>query len=267
MPYPFISDVTTLLRVTVNDSFTVNGIPLAGRILNDSNAVIIPLLNLSLSQLQRDLERAGAYQPYKKEVVILAIPVLVGANGAGNPDPTAQQNLNFSGFFNGSAQVAPPPALPNDLLSPVALWNRPNGTALPFNELPPAAGGLQSRYQDATSLGDWEWRGDSIWWNGCLVQQDIKIRYTAGIPKFPMTLQPADFPKTTIPLLDSEQALANYMAYIFCRSRLPPGAAAELLSDYTQAKQGMVSRAVKEKQSSTFERTSPDSEGGVWFGS
>ena len=251
--------------MTVNDLFTVNGIPGAGRILNDQNFAILPLLNEALSQLGRDLESAGAFSPKKKEAIVPNIPVLNGANGPGNTDPAAQQYLGFTGFFDGS-QLWPLITLPADLLAPIALWNRGTGTGLPFNEVPENATGLPSRLQDASSVGEWEWRGDAIYLIGCLVNMDLRLRYTGSIAYFPLTLEPSDFPNTMIPILDSAQALANRMAYVFCRSRLPPGAAQELMQEYIQQKNGIASRTIKAKQGANIERQGFGSEGGVgWW--
>ena len=95
----------------------------------------------------------------------------------------------------------------------------------------PAVDGLPSVYQDFT-LGQWEWRGNSIYWNGSTVEQDIRLRYEADIATYATSLNPSLFATTYIPYVDCAQPLALYCAYIFCSNKLPPGGANEILQRY-----------------------------------
>jgi hypothetical protein len=187
--YATVASVTNLARVYVNDTFKgATGTPGEGRNFIDSGPFMVPLINEALNQLQRDLETAGV-TTLRKEAIVYSIPAVDGANGAGVPDPAAQQSLGFAGLYDGS-NLWTNIVLPPDTLTPVRLWQRSSGTGLPFTDFPECTTGLISRNQDF-KLGEWEWRGDAIYWNGALVPKDVRIRYTAQAGTYTYVWQPS----------------------------------------------------------------------------
>ena len=110
-----------------------------------------------------------------------------------------------------------------------------------------------SVYQGVT-LGNWEWRGDALWFNGSQNTTDIELRYTGGVPTIPTTLNPNLFATTLIPFLDCLEALSYRCAYIFCSPRLPKGGADELQANYEAAMLKMAARWVKVLQRNPVSR-------------
>ena len=134
--------------------------------------------------------------------------------------------LASRGYFDGTT-TNPAVTLPLDLLAPLKIGQRITGSGTCFSEVPNAVDGLMSVYQGVT-LGNWEWRGDALWFNGSQNTTDIELRYTGGVPTIPTTLNPNLFATTLIPFLDCLEALSYRCAYIFCSPRLPKGGADEL---------------------------------------
>ena len=257
MPYPVIADVTTLVRIHLDDTQN-NG---AGLIFTDSASFVLPLLNDACRRLQRDLEDAGV-PTRTNEVFIPDLPPLATPGGVGVPDPTIQQNLSFSGFFDGQTLHATP-TLPTDLLVPMRMWQRSSGTGLTMSEVTPAQAGLSSEYQDF-SMGNWDWRNDAMYWNGALVAKDIRLRYKQAIANF--TGSP-DFATTTIPFLDSEEPLSYLMAYKFSASTSGAAAAADLLQGYERSKGKIISRYIRIQQETYYHRQAYGDSGDMfsWF--
>jgi len=82
-----------------------------------------------------------------------------------------------------SDATAPPNQLPTDLLMPLKLWERANGSSDDFVEMVDLTrhGGLPSRDQDIT-LSVWEWRADGLWFVGATQDTQIRLRYLKAYP-------------------------------------------------------------------------------------
>jgi hypothetical protein len=91
------------------------------------------------------------------------------------PDPSVQVFI--------SDASAPPNQLPTDLLVPLKVWERANGSTDDFSEMVDLTrhGGLPSREQGMT-LGCWEWRADGIWFLGSTQDTQIRLRYLKAYP-------------------------------------------------------------------------------------
>src|SRR6266849_3524597 len=80
---------------------------------------------------------------------------------------------------------APPNQLPTDLLVPLKLWERPNGSTQGFVEMVDLTrhGGLPSRAQDLT-LSVWEWRADGLYFLAATQDTQLRLRYLKAYPDF-----------------------------------------------------------------------------------
>lgn len=129
-----------------------------------TDAVLLPYMNAGYRKVQRALENVGQPGPIRDDVllVVAAIP--------GNPDPSLEVSITDS--------TAPPNQLPVDLLVPLKLWERPNGTSQEFMEMTDMTnkGGLPSRFQEQT-LNVWEWRSDGLFFLGATVDTQIRLKY------------------------------------------------------------------------------------------
>ena len=249
--YPTIETYLTLVRVYVNDTFKgATGTAGEGRIYTDDAPWVIPILNASLSDYQRDLDNSGV-PTLTKEQVFFEMPPINSPMGQGVPNPAVQQYLSYSGFSDGLLNYNPP-ALPIDLLAPKKIWERPSNSGLTFTEVGKAAAGIPSLYQSYT-LGSWEWRGDSIWWNGATVPKDVRLRYTAQVA-YVGDLDPKYFPTTMLPFRESVEALAYLSAEKWCSPRLPPGATAALQQKYQAVIDKIINRQVKDFQNTKYSR-------------
>ncbi len=261
--YPTIEDVTSLARALVNDTFKgATGTPGEGRVFTDDAPFVLPLLNAALSDYQRELDSASI-PTFTKEVIFLNVPPINSNLGVGQPNPAAQQNLNYTGFFDGYQNYSTP-ALPSNLLVPKRIWERSSNTGLTFSEVDTSPAGLESQYQDS-SIGQYDWRGDAIYWNGALIAKDIRLRYTAEVAFYGSSLSPSDFPTTPLPFRESVEALAYLMAEKFCSSRLPPGGTSDLQMKYKYVMDQTINRQVKRMQSTRYARQ-PYGQDGDLFG-
>ena len=253
-PYPVITDVTNFARVLVNDTFAgKTGTAGEGRIFTDDAPFILPLLNEALADFQRRLTNAGV-TTIVREAVLTPITAINSSLGLAVPNPAVQQTLSWDGFFDGN-QLVSTPSLPSDCLAPIRLWERDTGSNSTFSELLEADDGLDSIYQ-YQSLNEWEWRGDSIAWNGATVSKDIRLRYVGSVTYYQSSLSPSAFSTTQLPFRDSVQALAYKMAYMFCSARLPNGGATELEQNYEQAVKDVINRQVRRSQHNSYSRPS-----------
>jgi hypothetical protein len=259
--YPSIEEVLNLARTYLNDTVN-NG---AGLIFTDDQPFILPLINSAIATYQRDLWNRSV-PTMIREVFFNSVPPINSANGVGVPNPAVWQVLGYTGFNDG-LNFTTTPALPSDLLVPLKLWYRSSNTDLTFSEVNETANGLQTLYQEG-SLGDWEWQGDQIVWNGSINATDVRLRYLGTVTYYQDTTPPSAFPTTYIPFRDSVQALAYRVAYDFAASRTQPGGANDLLAQYQSTINGVVQRQVRRQQHVNYARDPYGSTGDIfgWFG-
>lgn len=158
--YNTLGVVNTLVRSLVNDS--------AANWCTD--ALILPYANSAYRTVQRKLANTGSGL-FITDDVLLVVPAVP----ANQQDPATQVVINDA--------TAPPNQLPSNLLQPLKLWERRNGSSDDFTEMVDLsqAGGLPSRLQDQ-ALGVWEWRTDGLYFIGATEDRQIRLRYEAALP-------------------------------------------------------------------------------------
>ena len=131
-----------------------------------TDVVLLPYINSAYRKVQRSLAMAGqtTFLSDDNLVVITALPAV---------DPGAQVAFTDSTT----------PQLPLDLIVPLKLWERRNGTNDDFVEMADTTetGGLPSRAQ-GQMLQQWEWRADGIYFVGALQDVQIRLRYEKLMP-------------------------------------------------------------------------------------
>src|ERR1700759_1072134 len=151
--YNTAGQITTLVRSLLNDS--------QGNLFTDT--ILLPYANSAYRKVQRAIGNAGGGGFIQDDalLVVSAVPA---------PDPSVQ-------VFISDAR-APPNELPTDVLVPLKVWERANGSSDEFSEMVDLTrhGGLPSREQGIT-LGCWEWRADGIWFLGATQDTQIRFRY------------------------------------------------------------------------------------------
>src|SRR4051812_11559149 len=119
-PYDTAEYVLNLARAIANDA----ALTIDGNLLADDQPYTYVLLNQAWRTLQRKLANSG-YERLLREAVLTGFaPVLI-------PDPALQVYVNWSEYWNGS-NVYDSPVLPQDLILPLRLWERPTGTTSQF---------------------------------------------------------------------------------------------------------------------------------------
>jgi hypothetical protein len=220
--YNTAGQITALVRSLLNDA--------AGNLFTD--AVLLPYVNSAYRAVQRALASAGA-GGFLTDNTQLVVPAVAAA------DPSTQVSITDA--------TAPPNQLPSDLLVPVKLWERPNGSSQDFVEMVDLTqhGGLPSRAQGVT-LGVWEWRGDGIYFLGATQDTQIRLRYAKAYP---------DLSDATSPVLarNAQEGIAYAAAAMAAWARGSPlaekwdGAASDAIEQ-------LVSAAVRREQQSARRR-------------
>src|SRR5438045_1485255 len=220
--YNTAGQITALVRSLLNDA--------QGNLFTD--AVLLPYANSAYRKVQRALGNTGAggFLSDDTLLVVAAVPA---------PDASLQVSLTDA--------TAPPNQLPTDLLVPMKLWERANGSSDDFAEMVDLTrhGGLPSRVQDAI-LSVWEWRADGIYFLGATRDTQIRLRYLKAYP---------DLTDATSPVLvrNSQEALAYATAALAGWARGSPLAEKwdEAASD---ALEDLIVQAVRREQQSSRRR-------------
>src|SRR6266849_1524150 len=193
--YNTAGQITSLVRSLLNDA--------QGNLFTD--AVLLPYTNSAYRKLQRALGNAGGGGFIQDDALLVVTAVT-------QPDTSLQVSITDA--------TAPPNQLPTDLLVPVKIWERRNGSTDDFLEMVDLTqhGGLPSRVQDVT-LSVWEWRADGLYFLGATQDTQIRLRYLKAYP---------DFTDATSPVLvrNAQEALAYATAALagWARGSLPAAA-------------------------------------------
>jgi hypothetical protein len=220
--YNTAGQITSLVRALLNDA--------QGNLFTDT--VLLPYANSAYRKTQRALGNAGS-GGFIQDDVLLVVPALAQV------DTSLQVSLTDA--------TAPPNQLPTDLLVPIKIWERSNGSSDDFVEMADLSqhGGLPSRAQGLT-LGVWEWRGDGIYFLGATQDTQIRLRYLKAYP---------DFTDATSPVLvrNSQEAIGYATAALAGWARGSPLAEKwdEAASD---ALEDLVAAAVRREQQSARRR-------------
>lgn len=220
--YNTAGQITSLVRSLLNDA--------QGNLFTD--ALLLPYLNSAYRKVQRAIGNAGGGGFIQDDTLLVVAAV-------DEADASVQVSI--------SDATAPPNQLPTDLLVPLKLWERANGSSDEFVEMVDLTrhGGLPSRVQD-TALSVWEWRADGLWFVGATQGTQIRLRYLKAYP---------DFTDATSPVLvrNAQEALAYATAALAGWSRGSP--LAEKWDDAAgDAIEDLVVAAVRREQQSCRRR-------------
>lgn len=220
--YNTAGQITSLVRSLLNDG--------PGNLFTDT--VLLPYANSAYRKVQRALGNAGG-SGFIQDDVLLVVPAVT------QTDTSLQVSITDA--------TAPPNQLPTDLLVPIKIWERPNGSTDDFLEMVDLTqhGGLPSRVQDVT-LSVWEWRADGIYFLGATQDTQIRLRYAKAYP---------DFTDATSPVLirNAQEAIAYAAASMAAWARGSPlaekwdEAAADAIED-------LLSAAIRREQQSARRR-------------
>lgn len=200
-PYDIVDAVLNVARVRINDAIA----SINGDILTDTQPFTQVMTNIAWRKLQEYLANLG-YTRSKQEVILSGIPPVTDF------DPATQVSLSWSGYYNGSGYQIPPdaPALPQDMILPLRLWERSSAGAWSFCPMSQALDGLPAQ-QKFPANGFWEWREDAIYMPGSTITEDIRMRYAAFLPDF-ADQGPVPWYQQPVPIMRCMDPLAYYIA-------------------------------------------------------
>ncbi len=220
--YNTAGQITALVRALLNDS--------AGNLFTD--AVLLPYVNSAYRKVQRTLANIQS-STFIVDNVTVVVPAVAAV------DASLQVVI--------SDATAPPNQLPTDLLAPVKLWERINGSSDDFVEMVDLTGhgGLPSQPQGA-SLSWWEWRADGIYFLGATRDAQVRIRYQKAYPDL------ADASSNVL-VRHSQEAVAYVAAAMAAMARGSPLAEKWDVAG-TDALEDLIVRATQREQQSVRRR-------------
>lgn len=231
-PYDIVNFPLNAARTRLNDRIETL-VPVGGQLLDNTQPFTQQLVNDAWRKLQEFLADMG-FTRLKRESGAISIPP------AGTVDSGAFTSISWTGFNDG-VNTSLTPFLPQDLISPLDLWERPfvaGPNAGVFTEMDRIVNGLPA-VPKAQWNRQWEWRDDAIYMPGATVQTDLRVRYaaymldfvdvgsSAGINQFPNTPwfgQP-------VPIMRSSDALSSYICAEVCKAREDMDGAAAFLAE------------------------------------
>ena len=204
--YNTAGQITALVRSLLNDA--------AGNLFTD--AVLLPYVNSAYRKVQRALANieSGSF---------LTDNVLLVVTAVAQADASAQVSITDA--------TAPPNQLPTDLLVPMKVWERANGSSDDFIEMTDLTGhdGLPSEPQ-TQMLRYWEWRADGLYFLGATRDTQIRLRYQKSYPELTDATSP-------VLVRHAQEAIAYAAAAMAGAARGAPqaerwdGAAADAIED------------------------------------
>ena len=204
--YNTAGQITALVRSLLNDA--------AGNLFTDS--VLLPYVNSAYRKVQRALANIESGS-FLTDNVLLVVAAVAQA------DASAQVSITDA--------TAPPNQLPTDLLVPMKLWERANGSSDDFIEMTDLTGhdGLPSEPQ-TQMLRYWEWRADGLYFLGATRDTQIRLRYQKSYPELTDATSP-------VLVRHAQEAIAYAAAAMAGAARGAPqaerwdGAAADAIED------------------------------------
>ena len=242
--FPTVGECMDLARSMVNDTFP--GLAGAsGRILTNNAAFTLPWLNSAFRTIQRRLRNEGVTFPIQDYYVLSSLPAQT------NQDPSVFCWLGYDGYFNGS-QMFGQYYLPANFIQPQVVRQRTSNANQRFVPMPQATEGLCSSYP-GQGFGQWEWRNYRIYFNGSLQVNDMMLRFTTGQP--PINAPAADFDTTKIYIMDSQEAVASYVAKQYGSARGANPAQIQTVGEiFESAIDEMALEYVRQSQTANYHR-------------
>lgn len=202
-PYPFLSEIVEAARIKLNDAI----IP-GGDVLTDTASFTIDYVNLAWQKFQQFLVSLGY-------VTLVGEQTLVSLAAVGTADAAIFPWLSWTGYNNGAATDTGV-VLPQLLIRPLLVWERPVGTGKMYtmdeilNGLPAIPKGTSSQL--------WEWREDKLYFIGATVVTDLRIRFAKYLENF-VADDTTSFSVQPVQIMRSTDAFSGFLAYEMCFGR------------------------------------------------
>ena len=170
-PLDNLESAVNVARVRLLDAIQA----LAGDIVLDTGVFTITAVNAAWRRLQELLVNFGC--PW----LIIEAPPLTSVPLVTSADAGVFVWISWANYFDGTNTQAAP-VLPQDLIAPLKLWERPHGTGQ-FYPMDKLADGLPAVPKLAYNKS-WEWRNGAIYMPGSTQIMDLRLRYAAFYADF-----------------------------------------------------------------------------------
>lgn len=157
-------------RTRLNDALQSIG----GEVLTDNAVFSQTIVNSAYRRLQDALADYG-FSRLKQEAFFPNVAATL------NLDPGSQVAFNWISYFNGAVQTSP--VLPQDMASPLKLWERRTSSGGIYYPMDQVLNGMPSAPKQNLNRV-WEWREEVIFLPGATVATDIRMRYEAYLTDF-----------------------------------------------------------------------------------
>lgn len=214
-PYDVIDTVLNAARVRVNDAI----VTISGQTMTDNAAFTPVMVNTAWRVLQNKLRAIGytGFARLKNDLIISGLPASASA------DPAVQNYITWAGFYDGATTNAAK-VLPQEFLSPLVLWERPNqvsnSLASPanFRQIDQSLNGIPTNGPKQSRNLTWDWRNDQLCFPGTTVIWDLRIRCLTFLPDFPVSTG-SIVGSTPVPIVDCLDPFSALIAVEFCGPR------------------------------------------------
>ncbi len=203
-----------------------------GQLFTDS--YLLNYINSAYRQVQIALMNVGK-QTFTEDEYIVTIPAIALL------DPGLQVVLAFDGLTGNVPNPTNTITLPENMLEPLQLWERPTGSTDDFIPMinMTSHGGLPSLPQ-VFNLRWWEWRQDQLNFVGAQQDTDIRMRFNMGYPN--LTINNAGQISGTLNVLWALDAVAYLAAFMTLNPRGSP-----LAAGYATVAQDFIDKLVNQE--------------------
>lgn len=234
-PYLLAGSVTAQARALINDMSLGT---VSGDILSDAQPYTFLLLQGCYEEFQDVLIEHGV-ESLQRECILLNLTPTVGA------DPSIQNYVTYSGYYNGSTTVSQP-VLPPDMFMPVRLAMRQSGTLNTFGDV----GHVMDWISTDPATGyttKWQWREDKAFFPPFTVAQDARFKYYPMLPQL-------SGPNSPVQIAGAKMALAYMLAEKACESRNNPALTASFAMKAEKAVKRMCRRTSHKRQRTNYRK-------------
>lgn len=245
-PYDFVYTVLNAVRTRIGDDLD-SLLPLGGQIASNSQSYSQQCLNTAWRRLQQFLVLKRFSRMIVSNFILASVPAV------NSEDAALEVSLSWSGYNDGFTDN-PGFVLPQDLIQPLKLSERPSDTAPNINAFIDMDGPEQGivRLPSIPKQqwnGIWVWNDDQIMMPGALVLTDIRVTYAAYLADFLDTgdvTSAVDFTpwfEQKVPILRALEPLASYTLAELERGRGNADAAAAYTADAERQAMAAIIRA------------------------
>jgi len=243
-PYDYVSTILNTVKTRLN---SLNGA--AADVLISNQPYMQQVFNTAYRKLQMFLANFG-YSKFTKETI------LTGLAAKTSSDPAVQVSLDWNGYDNGTV-VDTSIALPQDLIIPMFLWQRPTGSNAPFTQMVQWLDGMPNIQQTAWNQ-IWDWRNDTIYMVGANYPMDLRILFAYFLPDLAETGSPSTpWYEQQVPIVRCGDSLSAYVCAEIARARPDLEMDAAILTAEAEASAKLIyNRDARQKQRVNIRRLS-----------